>query len=87
MSLGLAFLTTVAAGAAEPVARATDYDDVHIRVLDPEKSGGVVRERARRDPSNAPTPGTASRRRQSRAICRRSGMGSSRTRTASGSKW
>ena len=38
MSLGLAFLTAVATSAAEPVTRVTDYDNVHIRVLDPEKA-------------------------------------------------
>jgi predicted enzyme related to lactoylglutathione lyase len=59
LSLGVAFLTAATAGAAEPVARATDYDNVHIRVLDPEKAAAWYVSALGATPSNPPTPATA----------------------------
>ena len=38
VSLGLAFVAVAAASSAAPVTHAIDYDNVHIRVLDPEKA-------------------------------------------------
>jgi predicted enzyme related to lactoylglutathione lyase len=47
------------ATAAEPVTRATDYDNVHIRVLDPEKAAAWYVAALGATPSNPPAPGTA----------------------------
>src|SRR4051812_1469150 len=59
LSLGLAFLAAVAASAAEPVRGVTDYDNVHIRVLDPEKAAAWYVTALGATPSKPPTEGTA----------------------------
>jgi predicted enzyme related to lactoylglutathione lyase len=59
VSLGLALLTATAATAAEPAARATDYDNVHIRVLDPEKAAAWYVSALGATPSKPPAAGTA----------------------------
>src|SRR5258705_14024551 len=59
LSLGLAFVTAAAAGAAEPATRATDYDNVHIRVLDPAKAAAWYVSALGATLSNPPAPGTA----------------------------
>src|SRR5258705_8657 len=59
LSLGLAFVTAAAAGAAEPATRATDYDNVHIRVADPAKAAAWYVSALGATPSNPPTPATA----------------------------
>ena len=59
LSLGLALLTAGAASAAEPAMRATDYDNVHIRVADPAKAAAWYVSALGATPSNPPTPATA----------------------------
>ena len=60
LSFGLAFVTIAAAsGAAEPVTRATDYDNVHIRVLDPDKAAAWYVSALGAKLSEPPAPGTA----------------------------
>ena len=60
VSVGLAFLTLAAAiGAAEPSTRATDYDNVHIRVLDPDKAAAWYVSALGASLSKPPAPGTA----------------------------
>src|SRR5262245_2611282 len=60
VSVGLAFLTVAAAiGAAEPATRATDYDNVHIRVLDPDKAAAWYVSALGARLSTPPAPGTA----------------------------
>ena len=59
LSLGLAFLTAAAAGAAEPATRAIDYDNVHIRVADPAKAAAWYVSALGATLSNPPTPATA----------------------------
>ena len=57
---GLAFATVAAASsAAEPATRATDYDNVHIRVLDPDKAASWYVSALGATLSNPPAPGTA----------------------------
>jgi predicted enzyme related to lactoylglutathione lyase len=62
LRLGLALclcLRAVFAGAADPAAKATDYDNVHIRVLDPVKAAAWYVEALGATASNPPAPGTA----------------------------
>jgi len=60
VSVGLAFLTVAAAiSAAEPSTRATDYDNVHIRVLDPDKAAAWYVSALGASLSQPPAPGTA----------------------------
>src|SRR4051812_14257469 len=56
--LGLAFVA-VAASSAEPVTHAVDYDNVHIRVLDPEKAANWYVSALGAKLSTPPAPGTA----------------------------
>jgi predicted enzyme related to lactoylglutathione lyase len=57
---GLAFVTVAAASsAAEPATRATDYDNVHIRVLDPDKAAAWYVSALGARLSKPPAPGTA----------------------------
>jgi len=48
-----------ASGAAEPLTRVTDYDNVHIRVLDPEKAANWYVSALGATMSTPPAPGTA----------------------------
>src|SRR6476646_6274201 len=58
--IGLAFVTVAAASsAAEPATRATDYDNVHIRVLDPDKAATWYVSALGARLSKPPAPGTA----------------------------
>ena len=59
MCVGLALVTVAAVSAAEPVTRATDYDNVHIRVLDPEKAASWYVSALGAKLSEPPAPGTA----------------------------
>src|SRR5712671_179877 len=59
LSLGLALLTAAVASAADPATRATDYDNVHIRVLDPEKAAAWYVSALGATPSKPPAEGTA----------------------------
>ena len=60
VGVALAFVTVAAASsAAEPVARATDYDNVHIRVLDPDKAASWYASALGAKLSKPPAPGTA----------------------------
>jgi lactoylglutathione lyase len=59
LSLGLAVLVAAAPSAAEPVTRATGYDNVHIRVLDPEKAAAWYVSALGATPSKPPAEGTA----------------------------
>jgi predicted enzyme related to lactoylglutathione lyase len=52
-------LVAVAAGAAESGPRAIDYDNVHIRVLDPEKAAAWYVSALGATPSKPPAEGTA----------------------------
>lgn len=58
--VGLAFVTLAAASsAAEPVTQAVEYDNVHIRVLDPDKAARWYVSALGARPSTPPAPGTA----------------------------
>jgi catechol 2,3-dioxygenase-like lactoylglutathione lyase family enzyme len=60
LCLGLCLcLRATVAGAADPVTSATDYDNVHIRVLDPLKAAAWYVEALGATPSNPPAPGTS----------------------------
>jgi predicted enzyme related to lactoylglutathione lyase len=59
LGLGLAVLVATAPSAAEPVTRATGYDNVHIRVLDPEKAAAWYVSALGATPSKPPAEGTA----------------------------
>ena len=59
VSLGLAFVAIAAASSAEPVTHAIDYDNVHIRVLDPEKAASWYVSALGAKLSTPPAPGTA----------------------------
>jgi predicted enzyme related to lactoylglutathione lyase len=60
VSFGLVFVTVAAASyAAEPVTRATDYDNVHIRVLDPDKAASWYVSALGAKLSKPPATGTA----------------------------
>src|SRR5215510_4573803 len=60
VSVGLVIATFAAASsAAEPVTRVTDYDNVHIRVLDPEKAANWYVTALGAKMSTPPAPGTA----------------------------
>ena len=60
VSVGLVFVTIAAASsAAEPGTRATDYDNVHIRVLDPDKAASWYVSALGAKLSKPPAPGTA----------------------------
>jgi len=59
VSLALAFFTATAAIAAEPAVRATDYDNVHVRMGDPAKAAAWYVSALGATPSNPPAPGTA----------------------------
>jgi lactoylglutathione lyase len=59
LSLGLVFFAAVATGAAEPATRVTDYDNVHIRVLDPEQAAAWYVRALGATLSKPPAEGTA----------------------------
>ena len=59
VSVGLAFVIAAASNAAEPASRATDYDNVHIRVLDPDKAAAWYVSALGARLSTPPAPGTA----------------------------
>jgi predicted enzyme related to lactoylglutathione lyase len=59
VSVGLVLLIAGDAGAAEPGVRAIDYDNVHIRVLDPDKAAAWYVSALGASPSTAPAEGTA----------------------------
>jgi lactoylglutathione lyase len=56
---GLALVTVGASSAAEPATRATDYDNVHIRVLDPDKAAAWYVSALGARLSTPPAAGTA----------------------------
>ena len=58
-SFGLALVAVAMASAAEPVTRVTDYDTVHIRVLDPDKAASWYVGALGAKLSEPPAPGTA----------------------------
>jgi lactoylglutathione lyase len=58
-SFGLALVAVAIASAAEPVTRVTDYDNVHIRVLDPDKAASWYVSALGAKLSEPPAPGTA----------------------------
>src|SRR5712691_5075896 len=58
-SFVLALVAVAMASAAEPVARVTDYDNVHIRVLDPDKAASWYVSALGAKLSKPPAPGTA----------------------------
>jgi predicted enzyme related to lactoylglutathione lyase len=58
LSIGFGLLATVVY-AAEPAARATEYDNVHIRVLDPAKAAAWYVSALGATPSEPPAPNTA----------------------------
>ena len=60
VTVGLAFVTVAAASsAAEPVTHAIDYDNVHIRVLDPDRAANGYVSALGARLSTPPAPGTA----------------------------
>lgn len=60
VSVGLVVVTVATAShAAEPATRAVDYDNVHIRVLDPEKAANWYVSALGARLSTPPAPGTA----------------------------
>ena len=59
LSVMLSLVAVTAAGAAESGARAIDYDNVHIRVLDPEKAAAWYVSALGATPSKPPAEGTA----------------------------
>ncbi len=60
VTVGLAFVTVAAASsAAEPVTHAIDYDNVHIRVLDPDRAANWYVSALGARLSTPPAPGTA----------------------------
>jgi lactoylglutathione lyase len=59
VSLGLAFVIAAVSNAAEPATRATDYDNVHIRVLDPDKAAAWYVSALGARLSTPPAAGTA----------------------------
>ena len=59
VSLVLAFVAVAVASSAEPVTHAIDYDNVHIRVLDPEKAASWYVSALGAKLSTPPAPGTA----------------------------
>ena len=59
VTLALACLAAVAVSAAGPAPQVIDYDNVHIRVLDPEKAAAWYVSALGATPSNPPAPGTA----------------------------
>src|SRR3954451_11505990 len=59
VSVALAFLTPTATGAAQSVIHATDYDNVHIRVSDPDAAAAWYVSALGAKLSQPPAPGTA----------------------------
>src|SRR5438105_15348544 len=59
LSLGLALAAAGTARAADQAVRATDYDNVHIRVLDPEKAAAWYVSALGATASKPPAEGTA----------------------------
>lgn len=60
LTLGLALAVAASTGAASnPATQATDYDNVHIRVLDPEKAAAWYVSALGATPSKPPAEGTA----------------------------
>src|SRR3954454_6288535 len=59
VSVALAFLTPTATGAAQSVIHATDYDNVHIRVSDPDAGAAWDVSALGAKFSHPPAPGTA----------------------------
>ena len=59
VSLGLALVAVAAVSSGEPVTHAIDYDNVHIRVLDPEKAASWYVSALGAKLSTPPAPGTA----------------------------